>query len=230
MLLADGWISYELLDTAHGEKLERWGEVILRRPDPQVIWPHPEFPELWKKADAVYHRSEKGGGKWEFKRRLSDQWSVDYRGLRFGLKAMGFKHTGLFPEQSVNWDWMIEKIKNEKLKIRNVEESSAASRQSTIARSVIEDDGGVGIGKSQNAKIARLRDAPGIAVDDRAEIEWANRLRRRQCLRHFSFPSVSRCGRATQCRSDSPRRTPVRSRHGHSSTSNALALSCLERN
>lgn len=130
MLLSTGWTSYELLDTAHGEKLERWGEVILRRPDPQVIWPEPQLPELWKKVDGVYHRSEKGGGQWEFKRGIPENWMVDYKGLKFGLKAMGFKHTGVFPEQSVNWEWMMEKLKmkNEKLK----KEEDVGSRVSVL--------------------------------------------------------------------------------------------------
>ena len=109
MFLAQGWEDYEVLDTGGGEKLERWGDVILQRPDPQTIWP-PAAPEKWRRADAVYHRSERGGGSWETRRQLPERWTVRYGGLRFYVRPTGFKHTGLFPEQAANWDWMREKI------------------------------------------------------------------------------------------------------------------------
>ena len=109
MFLAQGWEDYEVLDTGNGEKLERWGDVILQRPDPQTIWP-PAAPEKWRRADAVYHRSERGGGSWETRRQLPERWTVRYGGLRFYVRPTGFKHTGLFPEQAANWDWMREKI------------------------------------------------------------------------------------------------------------------------
>ncbi|MGN0742107.1 MAG: class I SAM-dependent methyltransferase, partial [Candidatus Fimadaptatus sp.] len=105
MFIADGWKDYEVLDTGDGEKLERWGDIVLRRPDPQAIWPR-QAPEMWRRADAHYHRSSKGGGEWEFMRRLPERWEVGYRDLRFYVRPTGFKHTGLFPEQAVNWDWM----------------------------------------------------------------------------------------------------------------------------
>lgn len=105
MFLADTWRDYEVLDTGDGEKLERWGDVILRRPDPQTIWPKAR-PEMWKKAQAHYHRSEKGGGEWEFLTRLPEKWSITYGDLTFWVRPTGFKHTGLFPEQAANWDWM----------------------------------------------------------------------------------------------------------------------------
>ena len=110
MFIASDWKDYEVLDTGWGEKLERWGEVILRRPDPQAIWPQ-QAPELWQRADAVYHRSQKGGGEWEFFRKLPERWIVSYRDLRFYVRPTGFKHTGLFPEQAVNWDWMAQRIR-----------------------------------------------------------------------------------------------------------------------
>ena len=110
MFLCDSWKDYEVLDTGDGEKLERWGEVILRRPDPQTIWPK-AAPEMWQRADAVYHRSEKGGGQWEFRRQLPERWTVSHEGLRFYVRPTGFKHTGLFPEQGANWIWMGERIR-----------------------------------------------------------------------------------------------------------------------
>ena len=105
MYLASNWRDYEVLDCGGGEKLERWQDVILRRPDPQAIWPQQE-PALWAKADAWYHRNERGGGEWEFFRKLPERWTVRYGALSFYVRPTGFKHTGLFPEQAVNWDWM----------------------------------------------------------------------------------------------------------------------------
>ena len=105
MLVAEGWQDYELLDTCFGEKLERWGKYILRRPDPQAIWPKGAEEALWGSADAVYHRSGRGGGYWEFSRDVPDKWTIKYEGLTFHIQPMQFKHTGLFPEQAVNWVW-----------------------------------------------------------------------------------------------------------------------------
>lgn len=101
MYLADGWEEYALLDAGGGMKLERWGEVALLRPDPQAVWPMAAH-----KADAIYHRSERGGGYWETLRDLPESWRIHYRDLTFIVRPTGFKHTGLFPEQAVNWDWM----------------------------------------------------------------------------------------------------------------------------
>ena len=105
MYSATSWKDFAVLDTGDGEKLERWGDIILRRPDPQTIWPK-RNPALWERADARYFRSERGGGEWKFTRRLPEQWTLSYRDLRFKVHPTGFKHTGLFPEQAVNWDWM----------------------------------------------------------------------------------------------------------------------------
>ena len=109
---------YKILDMAHGEKLESWNGIILRRPDPQVIWNTESNPELWKKADAIYHRSSTGGGAWDIKNKIPNSWEIKYKDLTFNLKLMGFKHTGLFPEQASNWDFMIDKIKNSNRKIK----------------------------------------------------------------------------------------------------------------
>lgn len=111
MWIADQWKDYEVMDTCSGEKCERWGDYILVRPDPQVIWDTGHDHPAWKQKNGHYHRSSKGGGEWEF-RNLPKEWTIKYRDLTFHLKPFSFKHTGLFPEQAVNWDWCAEKIKN----------------------------------------------------------------------------------------------------------------------
>ena len=114
MKIASNWKDYEILDMANGEKLERWGNVTLVRPDPQIIWKQKSFPNNWKQINAVYNRSKTGGGSWNYKKQMPKTWQIKYKNLTFNIKPMGFKHTGLFPEQAVNWDWMINKIENEK--------------------------------------------------------------------------------------------------------------------
>ena len=105
------WKDYELIDCSSGERLERWGDIILVRPDPQVIWKTPKKNPLWKKANAYYHRSKSGGGAWDIRTKIPDFWSINYKDLTFNIKPMGFKHTGLFPEQAVNWDYTREVIR-----------------------------------------------------------------------------------------------------------------------
>lgn len=117
MFKADKWKDYELIDSASGEKLERWGKYILRRPDPQAVWNDKTTP-MWDKPVAVYHRSQSGGGHWEYKGSLPASWQIKYRKLTFNIKPMSFKHTGLFPEQAANWDWFSELIKNANRPIR----------------------------------------------------------------------------------------------------------------
>ena len=112
MKLADNWKDYKILDMANGQKLESWGGIILSRPDPQIVWSEKQFSKLWDKSNAIYHRSKQGGGCWEYKKNTPERWTVKYKDLTFNIKLMGFKHTGLFPEQAVNWDYMIDKIKN----------------------------------------------------------------------------------------------------------------------
>lgn len=112
MRIADKWKDYKIIDTSSGDKLESWGGKVLVRPDPQIIWKSPHRSELWNKADGVYHRSSKGGGEWEYKTKLPESWKISYGNLTFNIRPTGFKHTGLFPEQAVNWDYMAEKIKN----------------------------------------------------------------------------------------------------------------------
>ena len=115
MNIAKYWKDYEILDMADGMKLERWGNVILSRPDPQIVWKDKSFGKLWSSANAFYQRSSSGGGGWNYLKSMPKQWIVKYRNLTFNVKLMGFKHTGVFPEQAVNWDFMIDKINNEKM-------------------------------------------------------------------------------------------------------------------
>ena len=118
MIVANNWKDYEIIDMANGEKLERWKDIILVRPDPQIIWKDKSFPNKWKDVNAVYKRSSTGGGAWDYKKKVPANWQVKYKNLTFNIKPMGFKHTGLFPEQAANWDWMIEKIKSAKREIK----------------------------------------------------------------------------------------------------------------
>jgi len=121
MWIADNWKDYEVIDTSNGDKLERWGKYILVRPDPQVIWNTEKENPAWKNINARYHRSNKGGGEWEFIS-LPEQWQIKYNSLTFNLKPFSFKHTGLFPEQAANWDWFSAKIKsaNRPIKVLNL--------------------------------------------------------------------------------------------------------------
>lgn len=112
MRYTSDWKDYELLDCSSGERLERWGNVTLVRPDPQVIWKTPKKHPAWRRVDAVYHRSSSGGGNWEIKNKIPSFWSIGYGDLNFNVKTMGFKHTGIFPEQAVNWDYTAKLIKN----------------------------------------------------------------------------------------------------------------------
>ena len=122
MLLANKWEDYELIDASRGEKLERWGNVYLLRPDPQVVWDVGDLRKKNQNIDAIYHRSNKGGGHWETLNKIPASWTVNYKDLTFHIKQMGFKHTGLFPEQAVNWDFMSNKIKaaNRPIKVLNL--------------------------------------------------------------------------------------------------------------
>ena len=125
MEIARNWKDYEILDMANGEKLERWGNVYLIRPDPQIIWKEKTFQNKWKMANARYSRSSSGGGSWNYIKKVPDNWQIKYKDLTFNIKPMGFKHTGLFPEQATNWDFMMDKIekavsKGRKVKVLNL--------------------------------------------------------------------------------------------------------------
>lgn len=169
MWIADNWKDYEVLDTSGGEKLERWGEYILVRPDPQVIWNTPKVHKGWKKKNGHYHRSSKGGGEWEFFD-LPDEWSISYGSLTFRLKPFSFKHTGLFPEQAVNWNWFSEIIRNAKhpqdkpVKVLNLfaytgGATLAAAAAGAHVTHVDASKGMVGWAK-ENAQASGLGDAP----------------------------------------------------------------------
>jgi 23S rRNA (cytosine1962-C5)-methyltransferase len=111
MRISNEWKDYECLDAGNGEKLERWGNIVLRRPEPLAMWPI-EMDNAWKKVDGVYYRFVDGGGHWEFNKKLPDFWTVNYEDLKFKVSPTNFKHTGLFPEQACNWNFMMDKIKN----------------------------------------------------------------------------------------------------------------------
>lgn len=122
--ISDSWKDYECIATGNGEKLERWGNVILRRPDPQIIWDKTNNV-LWNNWDGYYHRSNKGGGYWEYRRKLKDSWTVSYKDLTFKVSPTNFKHTGIFPEQATNWDYVMDRIKsymieNDEMRILNL--------------------------------------------------------------------------------------------------------------
>ena len=118
MNIANEWKDYKIIDMANGQKLEKWGNIMLSRPDPQIVWKDKSYPAEWKKANAIYSRSKTGGGSWDYKNKIPNSWQIKYKDLTFNIKPMGFKHTGLFPEQAVNWDWMINEIKSAKREIK----------------------------------------------------------------------------------------------------------------
>lgn len=119
MIVSNKWNDYEIIDASQGMKLERWGNIVLLRPDPQIIWDNGDLLKKYRGSiNAIYHRSNKGGGYWENLKETPSSWQIKYNNLTFNIKQMGFKHTGLFPEQAVNWDMMINKIKNSNRKVK----------------------------------------------------------------------------------------------------------------
>lgn len=173
MLLADKWEDYALIDAADGCKLERWGDIVLNRPDPQIIWKEKSASDMWNNADAKYHRSKSGGGEWCFNRALPESWQVKYRNLTFNVKPMGFKHTGLFPEQAVNWDFIDEIIKkrNDKTSVLNLfaYTGGATVAAASAGANVVHVDAAKGMVQwaKENAALSGLKDAPiRYIVDD----------------------------------------------------------------
>ncbi len=172
MFIADGWKDYEVLDASSGEKLERWGDYILIRPDPQAIWKTPKKHPGWKKPNAHYHRSSRGGGEWEFFD-LPKQWNIRYRNLTFGLKPFSFKHTGLFPEQAVNWDYMRARIREagRPVKVLNLFAytggATVACAEAGAAVTHVDASKGMVTWAKENAALSGLASAPvRYLVDD----------------------------------------------------------------
>ena len=166
MRAAERWKDYELLDASRGERLERWGDILLIRPDPQVLWDTPRRDPRWRQAHARYHRSNTGGGQWERLRPLPDSWQIHYDGLTFALKPMGFKHTGLFPEQAVNWDLMGSLIRqaNRPIRVLNLFGYTGAATLACVAAGahvthVDASKGMVAWGK-ENAALSGLAERP----------------------------------------------------------------------
>lgn len=165
MWLANQWNDYEILDTSGGEKLERWGDYILVRPDPQVIWNTPKIHKGWRKRNAHYHRSAKGGGEWEFFD-LPKQWEIHYKALTFQLKPFSFKHTGLFPEQAANWDWFSEKVvqAGRQVKVLNLFAytggATLAAAQAGASVTHVDASKGMVTWAHENARSSGLEDAP----------------------------------------------------------------------
>ena len=172
MWIANKWEDYRVIDTSDGEKLEIWGKYSLIRPDPQVIWKTEKKHPLWKKADASYKRSKSGGGAWN-ENRLPESWVISYRDLKFRIKPMGFKHTGLFPEQAANWDWLRELIENagRPIKVLNLfaYTGGASVAAAKAGASVCHVDASKGMVQAakDNAKLSGLENAPiRYIVDD----------------------------------------------------------------
>lgn len=170
--ISKDWNDYECIDAGNGEKLERWKNTILRRPDPQAIW-QVENDEKWKKIDGFYKRSSKGGGNWDFYTKLQDSWTVQYKDLTFKVSPTNFKHTGLFPEQAVNWDFMMEKIQksNRSIKVLNLfaYTGGATMACAKAGASVVHVDAAKGMVEwaKENKKLSNLDDKPiRFIVDD----------------------------------------------------------------
>ena len=172
MWVADQWKEYRLLDTSDGERLETWGKYVLIRPDPQVIWSGEKKHPAWKNADASYRRSHSGGGAWS-ENKLPESWTVKYKNLTFRIKPMGFKHTGLFPEQATNWDWFSSLIRNAGRPIRVLNlfayTGGATVAAAAAGASVCHVDASRGMVQQakENAQLSGLGDAPiRYIVDD----------------------------------------------------------------
>lgn len=185
MLVANNWKDYEILDMADGEKLERWGNIKLIRPDPQIIWKSKSFPKKWEDVNAKYNRSNTGGGAWAFNRKLPQSWQIKYKDLTFNIKPMGFKHTGLFPEQAINWDWMIEKIKSSKreIKVLNLFAYTGGATVACLSAGAsvchVDSSKGMTTWAKENVESSGLREKPvRFIVDD--VIKFVNREIRRE--------------------------------------------------
>ena len=187
MKLANEWKDYKILDMADGQKLEKWGDVILSRPDPQIIWKNKSYPKKWNEINAEYHRSKTGGGAWNYKKKMPNQWQVKYKHHIFNRKPMCFKQIGLFPEQAVNWDWMINKIKQEKknrkeIKVLNLFAYTGGATVACLSAGAsvchVDSSKGMTTWAKENVVSSGLKDKPvRFIVDD--VVKFVNREIRR---------------------------------------------------
>ena len=165
MWIAENWNDYGIIDTCGGEKLEQWGKYLLVRPDPQVLWNTPKKHPGWKKPNAHYHRSAKGGGEWQFFD-LPEQWTIQYKNLVFNLKPFNFKHTGLFPEQAANWDWFTRKIRSAGRPVRVLNlfaytgGATLAAAEAGASVTHVDASKGMVTWAKENAKSSGLESAP----------------------------------------------------------------------
>ena len=185
MQITNDYVDYEIIDSSNGMKLERWKDVYLLRPDPQIIWDNGDLEKKYRdKINSVYYRSNKGGGHWENKKDTKEHWVISYRDLKFNIKQMGFKHTGLFPEQAVNWDWMINKIKSEKreIKVLNLFAYTGGATVACLAAGAsvchVDSSKGMVTWAKENVISSNLQDKPvRYIVDD--VVKFVNREIRR---------------------------------------------------
>ncbi|GIP37391.1 SAM-dependent methyltransferase [Paenibacillus sp. J31TS4] len=172
MYVANGWQDFELIDTGGGEKLERWGGFVLRRPDPQIIWPIADESGLWLEASARYYRSSSGGGQWKERVKLPERWTIRYKELAFHIKPTSFKHTGLFPEQAANWDWMMDKIRSARrpIKVLNLfaYTGGATVACASVGAEVVHVDAAKGMVQwaKENAALSGLAERPVRYITD----------------------------------------------------------------
>ncbi len=184
MRFVNDFTDYEMIDTSGGEKLERWGSHVLVRPDPQIIWNTKKEHPLWKRADARYHRSNKGGGQWEFFKTLPESWTVSYRSLNFRIRPTGFKHTGLFPEQAVNWALLMDTIKNtgRPLKVLNLFAYTGGATLACAAAGAevchVDASKGMVAWARENAALSNLSDRPIRWIVDDCEKFVAREIKR----------------------------------------------------
>ncbi len=184
MRTAENWNDYTILDTSDGEKLEKWGNVSLVRPDPQIIWKTERRHSLWLNADGYYHRSDKGGGQWEFRKKIPSAWTVSYGALTFNIRPTGFKHTGLFPEQAVNWDFMANKIltADRKISVLNLFAYTGGATLACAEASAdvchVDASKGMVQWARDNAAISGLSDKPVRWIVDDCEKFVAREIRR----------------------------------------------------
>ena len=186
MRCTKNWKEYELIDATNGNRLERWGDKILIRPDPQIIWNTEAKDIRWKNADGIYHRSNSGGGSWEVKNKdIQTSWNISYNGLKFGIKIMNFKHTGVFPEQAINWDLLDKIISSSKNKKMNVLNLFAYTGGATLASAKagakvchVDASKGMVSWARENAKMSNLENSPIRWIVDDCEKFVLREIRR----------------------------------------------------